>query len=272
MESDITTTGLDRLGQEPYMQDASSRSILHPSSQLSDPSFKNPMMLHSSELQAFSQVHNPEIIETPSVELSDAIMLENMGNQSDQNLLLQSTPKRKEVTEESPYGSKRQKTTAPEDGGSDEEFGEDVEQQAEYDWQWSPFPYPEPLPITVTLPYIRAFATKKFDAPISLMVPPSSLPGTLHHYPALLTLPPLLSLPTCIPLLNQMNYMNPMGGYQYGGDEGEFYEEESEGESYEDEEVLDESVDLPTPNKHLSSGLTTLASLASGSVNVANHR
>lgn len=182
-------------------------------------------------------------------------------------MLDESQGKRKE-SRESPTSSKRQKRQSSEEPLSDEYEGQGYEETPQYELHWPGTTSSlEPLPIAVTLPFIRAFASKKFDAPIPLFVPPMLPIGNLHHFPAMLTVPPLFGLPTSIPLYPS-GFM-PFGYYSYAEDsEFGYSDEESEGEDSfgeENDEVLDESM-MHQPNTSHNSPLTTLASLASGTV------
>jgi len=209
----------------------------------------------------------------------DATLLENFGNHpgisSEPSLLMMtdSGVKRKEDLSDSSTQSKRHKKMDDLSSEFDENNSEYDEQQA-YEAYWQPPPL-EPLPISVTLPFIRAHATKKFEGPIPLFVPPALPVGNLHHFPALLTLPSFMTLPTAIPIFPQhLNFVSPLGYYSYG-DDGEFgysQDDESEGEdSYdeEDDQIVQSSV-IHSPPSHAqmshASPLTTLASLASGTV------
>jgi hypothetical protein len=201
----------------------------------------------------------------------DATLLENFGNQTmtDPSMLMMdeaAQAKRKE-TRESPTNVKRQKRQSSEDPISEEFEGHGYVDMPQYEFHWPTTPSLEPLPISVTLPYIRAFANKKFDAPIPLLVPPMLPIGNLHHFPAMLTVPPFFTLPTSIPLY-PTGFM-PFGFYSYGEDsEFGYSDEESEGEESfgeENEEVLAGSMMHQSNPSHVSP-LTTLASLASGTV------
>jgi len=133
-------------------------------------------------------------------------------------------------------------------------------------WAIPPIPTVEPLPVSVTLPYIRSFTNKKFHNPISLFTPPLLPVGQLHHFPALLTIPPLLNLPTMIPLYPTGSYpymVAQMNYYAYSEDSGVQFSEDNSEE--EEGEVEGEGSMHSEKISHVSP-LTTLASLASGTV------
>jgi len=202
----------------------------------------------------------------------DASSLENFGNhsiQADPSLLLGDEPhlKRKENPTPSSSAKKKQKRMTSEDDESSDSGPKGYDNYV----NWAPYPFPlppnfEPLPVSITLPFLRSFATKKFDAPIPVFVTPNLPVGQLHHFPALLTLSPFFSLPTAIPLYSQPISFVPT---YYSYDDIHFSQQE-EGESDEDsfdeeDEVVDESL-VQDELKAQISPLTTLASLASGSV------
>jgi len=263
-----------------------------------------------SSLQRFQQKGEISQQQSPKEHLQDltqetmvvgATLLESFGNHhtipSDPAMLLIEDPgnKRKVISlGDSSSPKKKSKNTSEDevmsnsegqfeegDGFEEEgEEGEEGEEDGQYENIWPPYPLPatmEPLPISVTLPFIRAYANKKFDAPIPLFVPPTLPLGTLHHFPALLTLSPFFSLPTAVPLYPPPSYVTS-GYYSYEEEEGEegeddigFSQDESDGEGSLGEEnqvvnaTLVPPVHSPSKGTHISP-LTTLASLASGTV------
>jgi len=241
---------------------------------------------------AFRKLENSLELNIPNEGvIVDATLLENFGNHqqtSDPSLLLieetqQSGTKRKDTS--CPPSKKKIRRLSTEDdllsnsGDShydddDEEENDPFDHEDQYEGaNWS-FPLPptfEPLPISITLPFLRSYATKKFDAPIPLFVPPILPVGQLHHFPSLLTLPPFFQLPTAVPMYPQAPYL-PASYYPFIEEDFAFSQDDSEDSMDEEEgDVLDESListqqDTPLKGSQIISPLTTLASLASGSV------
>jgi len=243
---------------------------------------------------AFRKLENSLELNIPNEGvIVDATLLENFGNHqqtSDPSLLL--------IEETQPSGTKRKDTSCTpskkkvrrlsteddllsdsgdshyDDDDDDEENGQFDQDEDQYEGtNWS-FPLPptfEPLPISITLPFLRSYATKKFDAPIPLFVPPILPVGQLHHFPSLLTLPPFFQLPTAVSMYPQSPYL-PASYYPFTEDDFPFSQDDSEDSMDEEEgDVLDESListqqDTPLKGSQIISPLTTLASLASGSV------
>jgi len=226
----------------------------------------------SNEIVEVGGTQIPPSREQLGEDATDASLLQNFGNQTADSLIIETTSKRKASIESimNPE-TKRSKLDGTSATNSEDSFDEDddslnnfsEEGESNYMQNWSAYlPIVEPLPLAITLPFLRAFANKKFEEPIPLFIPPTLPVGQPHHWPALFSLPPLLALPTMLPLYPQSySYYPSYFGYQQN-DIG--YSQES------DEEEGDEDgtpTDTPTaPNGSLISPLTTLASLASGTV------
>jgi hypothetical protein len=211
----------------------------------------------------------PLRIAVPHEDATDASLLQNFGNQTADALIIETTSSKRKASIESIMNPETKRNKLDSSSGTnsaDESYDEDSYSQNAYSegdtsyvHHWSSYVPVEPLPLSVTLPFLRAFAHKKFDEPIPLFVPPALPVGQPHHWPALLSLPPLLTLPTMIPLYPQNYSIYPYYAYQSSD---MVYSQDSDAEE-EDEE---EEGTTKTSNGSVVSPLTTLASLASGTV------
>jgi len=221
--------------------------------------------------------------------LVGATLLENFGNHqnndSEQSLIMADSSdnrnKRKDSLDlDSDTNTNKKRKKDIEDEALSDSFDDgnnySGDDGSNYDsgFMWPPFIL-EPLPISITLPFLRAYANKKFDAPIPLFVPPALLVGSLHHFPAMLTLPSFSSLPTSVPLYPQSISFASYFPYEDGeeeeeGDEDDLgFSQDSEGEdSIGDSDDMIDSELMPSQSKGSNnvSPLTALASLASGTV------